>query len=381
VLGALADGARRPAVLVGGGAIGFGLALAAAALGLGRLPLALVLVVLLAGGSCGPALTGALSSQLPSLAAPGALPRAFGLDALTYDVAGMLGPGVAAVVAGRASASAATITLAVAALAGGAVAIALPVRRRPDGPRPSAPAASIARLRAGRALLAGVRVLARDRVLAVVTATTTAAQVGAGALPVVAAVIATRAGSPAQAGLLLMVLTAGSLVGSLLWTWRPGRPDRAPWIVVAGLVATGLPVAAAAWAASTAWMGVLFAVSGVANGPLFGALLLTREHYAPEQVRAQVFTLGAGLKITAAAAGSALAGLAAGLSSSGLLLLVAAWPVLAGLGGVVALRDATTSPRRGILPMPAAGRRESVSRALAPGRGHRPASDPPKRSV
>ena len=49
----------------------------------------------------------------------------------------------------------------------------------------------------------------------------------------------------------------------------------------------------------------LFALSGVADGPLFGALLLTRQDRAPVEARSQVFTLGAGAKITAAALGAA----------------------------------------------------------------------------
>jgi MFS family permease len=329
VLGALADRVRRPAVLVGVGAGGFGLALAATSGALGRVPLPLVVVVLLAGGGCGPALTGALSSQLPALVTPAILPRAFGVDALTYDVAGMLGPAVAAVVAGRGSAPAATLVLGGAAVAGGIVAVALPVARPPAVARPTAARTT--------ALLDGARLLVRDRVLAVVTGATSLAQLGAGALPVVVAVIATRAGSPSQAGLLLTTLTAGSLVGSLMWTWRPAGPDRAPWVVVAGLVATGLPLAAGALVSSAGWLGVLFALSGVANGPLIGALLLSRQRFAPEHVRSQVFTLGAGLKITAAAVGSALGGLAAGLPSSGQLLLVAACPVLAGVAGAAGL--------------------------------------------
>jgi MFS family permease len=349
VLGALADRARRPAVLVGAGAAVFGLALAAAAFALGRVPLPLVAAVLLAGGSCGPALTGALSSQLPVLVTARALPRAFGLDALTYDVAGMLGPTVAAVVAGRASAFAATVALGCAAIAGGFVAVALPVRRRPNPQSSSAPAASPI----GRApLLAGARVLVRDRVLAVVTGSTGLAQVGLGALPVVVAVIATRAGSPSQAGLLLTVLTAGGLVGSLLWTWRPARPERAPQVVLAGLVATGLPLAAAAAAPSAWWLAALFAVSGAAGGPLMGALLLTRQRFAPEHLRSQVFTLGAGLKITAAAAGSALGGMAAALPSSTQLVLVAGWPMLAGVGGAVVLHRSSAS---GAAEVPAEG--------------------------
>src|SRR6185312_5959329 len=98
VLGAAVDRVRRPALLVTVGSVGLGLALAVTAAGVGRVPLPLVVAILIAGGSCGPAVTGALSSQLPALVARPALPRAFGVDALTYDVAGMLGPAVVAVV-------------------------------------------------------------------------------------------------------------------------------------------------------------------------------------------------------------------------------------------------------------------------------------------
>jgi MFS family permease len=329
VLGAAVDRVRRPMLLVTAGSVGLGLALALTAAGVGRVPLPLVVAILIAGGSCGPALTGALSSQLPALVARPALPRAFGVDALTYDVAGMLGPAVVAVVAARASAAAATVTLAGAAVAGGALVATLPARREASAPGPSRKTSA----GAGWTLLAGLRALVRSPVLAVVTSSTSLAQLGFGALPVVVAVMATRAGSPSEAGLLLTVLTAGSLVGSLLWTWRPARPERAPWIVLLGVVATGLPLLAAAWSFSLAWTAALFALSGAANGPLFGALLLTREHFAPEHVRSQVFTLGAGLKITTAAAGAALAGLVAGLPSSGQLLLVGACPVLAGVAG------------------------------------------------
>ena len=67
----------------------------------------------------------------------------------------------------------------------------------------------------------------RERVLALVTAATSVGQLGFGALPVVVAVVAVRQGEPAAAGLLLAALTAGGVVGSLLWTAGPlGRRGR-----------------------------------------------------------------------------------------------------------------------------------------------------------
>lgn len=54
-----------------------------------------------------------------------------------------------------------------------------------------------------------------------------------------------------------------------------------------------------------------FAAAGVCDGPLLTATLRIRSQYAPDGVRTQVFTLGAGLKVTAASTGAALVGLAA----------------------------------------------------------------------
>ena len=46
----------------------------------------------------GPALTGGLTSQLPTLVGKDKTPRAFGLDSLFYNVASMVGPAVAATI-------------------------------------------------------------------------------------------------------------------------------------------------------------------------------------------------------------------------------------------------------------------------------------------
>jgi MFS family permease len=88
LVGALTDRARRPFLAIGATVLGFATALAVTAITLGREPLGVSLLVLLLGGSCGPAITGGLSSQVARLTTPQARPRAFGLDALTYNLAG-----------------------------------------------------------------------------------------------------------------------------------------------------------------------------------------------------------------------------------------------------------------------------------------------------
>jgi hypothetical protein len=82
---------------------------------------------------------------------------------------------------------------------------------------------------------------------------------------------------------------------------------------------------------------VLFGLSGVFIGPFGSALFLSRTQYAASAVRTQVFTIGAGLKVTASALGAALIGFAAGLPLATQLLLVASSPLLAGALGAVLL--------------------------------------------
>jgi MFS family permease len=321
VVGLLVDRSRRPALLIAAAAAGFGAALLTAALALGHLPTPVVLAVLLAGGCCGPALTGGLSSRLGTLVPAHRLPRAFGVDSLTYNTAGIAGPAVAAVLAGVASAGTATLALGAAALVGGLGIAMLPA----GGP--------VAGARVG--LLTGLTAVVREPVLATLTVSTSIGQLGFGMLPVVVAVAATRAGDPAAAGWLLTALAVGGLAGSLLWTRWPARPERAPRWVVAGLAAAGLPVLAGAAHPTLPVLAVLFTLAGIADGPLFGALLTARQRWSPAELRSQVFTLGAGAKISAAAAGAALAGALATGPTGGQLAVAGGIPLLAAAVGAV----------------------------------------------
>jgi MFS family permease len=347
VVGLLVDRSRRPGPLIAAAAAGFGGSLAFAGLALGRVPAGVVIAVLLAGGCCGPALTGALSSRLDGLVPAGRLPRAFGIDSLTYNTAGIAGPALAAVLAGATSAGTATVVLGGGALAGAAAIGTLPLGRDVLGRTD---------------LLAGLRVVVREPVLATLTLSTSIGQLGAGMLPVVVAVAATRAGNAAAAGWLLTAVAAGGLAGSLLWTRWPARPERAPWWVVAGLAGTGLPVLAGAVSPSLPVLAVLFALSGVADGPLFGALLTTRQRWSPPELRSQVFTLGAGAKITAAAAGAALAGTLSGTATGSQLAVAGAVPLVAAAVGAAGFaRSAHSSPppgRRDPAPPASPGQQE-----------------------
>jgi MFS family permease len=191
-IGLLTDRARQPRWVLTISVAGFAASLAAVAFLLGRVPLPVVVAILLLGGCCGPSLTGGLTSQLPTLISESSLPRAFGADSLTYNVSGIAGPALAAVIAGAAGAGTATFALAGAAAAGALVLATLPIplhRRSHDQQRAS--------------LTAGFRALLGHRVLGTVTASSTLGQLGLGALPIVAAVLASRQHQPAATGWLM----------------------------------------------------------------------------------------------------------------------------------------------------------------------------------
>ena len=326
-IGLLTDRARQPRWVLTATVAGFAASLAAVAFLLGRVPLPLVVAVLLVGGCCGPSLTGGLTSQLPTLVSESSLPRAFGADSLTYNLSGIAGPALAAVIAGTAGAATATVALAGAAAAGVLLLATLPIplhHRSHDQQR--------------MRLTAGFRALLAHRVLGTVTASSTLGQLGLGALPIVAAVLASRQHQPAATGWLMTAVAGGALIGSLLWTWRPVQPARTPLTVMIALIATGVPLALAAMTTSSLTLtAVLFGISGIAVGPFTGAMFTTRKLFAPDEVQAQVFTISAGLRLTMAAAGAAIGGALAGLPSPTLLIFVASAPLLAGVLGALVL--------------------------------------------
>jgi MFS family permease len=328
LVGLITDRARAPRLVLGACASGFALALFGTAVGLGRAPLALILAGLLLGGCCGPALTGGLTSQLPKAVSRQSLPRAFGIDSLTYNVSGIVGPALVAVVSGLASPAAALGTLGAICSIGAVVIAALPL----EGRRSAFPGDTRPRL-ADTLLL-----LVRNRVLGLVTAATTVGQAGLGALPVVVVALAHRAHVPWASGWLLTAFAVGALAGSISWIVWPASPRQAPVIVMAAQMFTGAPLFLVVGSPSLGCTFALFAMSGFFIGPLAGALFTTRQEHSPENTRAQVFTLGAGLKITAGAAGVMAAGALVEAPIATQLLLTAACPFLAGATGALLLR-------------------------------------------
>ncbi|MGW7435109.1 MFS transporter [Streptomyces sp. NPDC054849] len=316
--GAAAARTRRPRLFHVGAVAGFTAAVAALTVLLGRAPTALVLAVAVLGGTCGPMVTGGLSSLVTGLvpAGPGR-DRAYGWDAATYNAAAVTAPAAVGLVAALGSAGPAMAVLAASGALAAALAATLPYEDQGAGRAPDAPRAGLG---------AGLAALWRVRELRAVTSATTLAFVGIGSLTTTSVLLAAELGSPGAGGVLMTAFAVGALAGSLtlgrITTVAPGRLAR--W----ALAGTGAALAAAAFAPSfapsVAVTAALFAVAGVCDGPLLTATLRIRSESAPEGVRTQVFTLGAGLKLTAASVGAALVGLAADAPAAALLTGIAA---------------------------------------------------------
>jgi predicted MFS family arabinose efflux permease len=311
----------------------YGLLIAAATLGLGRIPVVLVALLAAGAGTCGPLLTGGLSSRLAGLVPAGekAQRRAQGLDSLSYGIGGTAGPAAVAALA-----SLAGPRLSMLVLAGSAVVAGVLVRTLPGG-------ASTAAAERTLSVPQALRLIATTGQLRRVMYMTIVAAVPVGAL----AVIAVAYGpvlhvSSGTAGLLTAAFGLGSLAGSLAVTARPllGEPEEAV-IVTATLVGVGFVLCALAPGYRLALAA--FAVAGALNAPFFTATLASRAQYSPPEARAQVFVSMAALKVGAAAAGTAAAGAALAL---GPRLLLAIGGGLIVVTAAVAVVDRRRSSRR-----------------------------------
>lgn len=318
VLGVLFDRSARPGRLLALALAGFGAGLSVAAVALGRWPLPVVVGVAVAAGLLVPALSGGWTAQLGDVVPGPLLRRAQSLDASTYNVGGLAGPGVTAAIAGLWGPGWAV------AVSIGLLALAVPVAATLPPPSRAPLESSVpAALRAGVTAIVSIAGLRRITVASVV------AFVGFGMFVVACPLLGGRHfGSTARGASLLSVLAVGALVATVvLARWPlPVRPDT--FFVIATGIATA-SLTAQAFAPTGALVVVAVAVLGIADGPQLAAVIAVRHREAPEQLRAQVFTTGASLKVTAGALGAALAGVLAERSVTLVLLVAAGTQVLA----------------------------------------------------
>jgi hypothetical protein len=302
----------------------------------GRVPAPVVLAAAGAAGCCTPLLTGGLTSLLSDLLPPTALSRAFSLDAVSYNLAGIAGPALASLLATTTGPACGLAVLGAGAVAGGLLVFALPLRPRTGKGASLRPAA----------LGATAVLLVRHRQLRSLTWASAVGQLGVGALPVVCVLFAARYRAPWAAGGLLTAMALGSLAGSLAYAWRPWGTRRPERTMAACLLATAVPLAAVPSTHSATAAAGCFALAGCCTGPLFAALLAGRDRYAPDGARTQVFTLGASIKSTFAAGGAALAGAWQAAGPGGLVLAAAGCQAAAAALGMLLLTGTRPRPAR-----------------------------------
>jgi MFS family permease len=337
LFGALLDRSPRPDRVLALTLAAYALGVIAVAATVGRLPVPLVVAIALAAGLFNPAVAGGWTSQLPRIVTGAALSRGFALDAMTYSVASLAGPALAALVAAGLGARTAVIVAAVLVVL--AVPSARSLSRYPPAPGPHRHMAGVAAPRPGphRQVAAGFAAIAARRPLLRATVTSVVSYVGIGMLLVSCPVLGTqRLGGPARGALLISAIAAASLVANSVLARRPRRPDqhsRPPRgqpdaRILASTLVIGASMAAAA--AAPGWLTMAaVALGGAGEGPQLTALFAVRHRESPEHMRGQIFTTAASLKIGGLAAGAALAGPLAGRSVTACLLVAAGFELCA----------------------------------------------------
>ena len=294
----------------------------------GRAPSYVVVLLGLVAGVTTPVLTGGFTGLIAPLVPQPFLRRAYGAEATSYNLAGVVGPAAAGALAAVASPE-----VAVGATAAVSFLALLAVLRVPMPSTPVDPD----RGSLSRSVLTGLRLLVTVPQLRAVTVATTVSFTGMGALPVVFPLLAVEVGQKAAAGgALFSAFALGALAGSAVLAARQPRtePLRLTMLGIAGLA---LAFAAVALAPTFTSALVLVAVAGALEGPTLASTLAVRAAHSPPELQTQVVTTAASLKFGGFAAGSALTGLV--VASYGVragLLALASMQVLALVLGLLA---------------------------------------------
>lgn len=316
--GIVLDRAARPGRLLGGALVAYAGGLAVVSALLGHVGLALVVAVAGVTGLLAPALTGGWTAQLANVIPAGNLARGHALDAATFNLAGLVGPALAAIVAtiwGAGWALAAAIVMLVLAAP---CAWQLPAALSPRHNTDLAGTTVFRQLRAGFGAIWHIVALRR------ITAASSVAYAGL-AMFVIACPLLGRAyfGSASSGALLLSVLAAGSLLATAVMArWPALLHPETTFVWATALAGTALVLLGLS---STPW-AIVAAVTllGIADGPQLAALLAIRQREAPPHLRSQIFTTGPSLKITAGALGAASAGALSTTSVTVVLIAAAA---------------------------------------------------------
>ena len=317
VIGAVLDAAGSPrlVMLLGGLLMAAGVLVAASA---AVLPLAVVVLALLAAGCAMPVFVGGLSAFAAEVM-PGDVARATSVDALSYNLAGIGGPAIVSGMSLLLGPSTALVALSVVMVGGSCLLQLLPIAPRSGSFHPAA---------LGRGIAAAMHTLVTRGPVARVAAGGAIVMIGAGALPVVAVLVAVARGQAQTAGaVLLTAFSVGGVVGALLValpaTTRFMARFPAARVMAICFTTTGLATALAAVLPGFAGAVIALAIAGLPDASGVAAMFRLRTEASPPAVRAQIFVVASGLRVAGGSLGAALAGALTGLAPDVLLLLIA----------------------------------------------------------
>ncbi|MFC7964166.1 MFS transporter [Streptomyces cinereoruber] len=212
--------------------------------------------------------------------------------------------------------------------------VPVPSDPAPPGSTPSVPVPSgpLVGPAAGLAvdLAAGLRAVVRSPALARATLTSVVSCTAQGMLTACLALLGERVlGGAGRGAMLLSCAAVSALAANAVLARFPRAiaPDTLLWT---GALLQAAAPAAAVLGHPTVLVAAAF-VAGIGEGPQLTALFAVRHREAPERLRSQIFTTGAGLKITGFALGAVVAGPVAARSLTGALLLATGTAVLAAL--------------------------------------------------
>lgn len=293
---------------------------------------------------------------LPRLVETDQLTAANSLNALNNNLARLAGPALGGLAAATLGLGAvALLNTAALVLAAGLVGLIPSTHRstrEPAGPA-SAPGGGLVRLR--RDLTAGVRVLARSRLLRAVAAVVAVTAVGEGVFGALLPVFVSRelAGDARHIGWLMSGQAVGGIAGALLVTRFASRVPPA-WLASVGLVGFGLfdlmVINYPRWFTGFGPVVALIAVVGLMTVPMTTGLLTLLQTEVADALRGRVFATVMVGQSAAMLVGAAIAGAVTDrFGVIPVLTVQGVAPILAGLGFAVAVRRAT---RAGGAPRP-----------------------------
>ncbi len=300
LLGAVLDRAQYPGRILAGAIGCYAVGMLLIATMLGNAPVWVSIAIALVSGLLMPAISGGWSSRLKSFVAEEQMTRASAIDATTFNVAGLIGPGIAGLVAAAFGAHWSVILLVILLTLALPMAWVLPKRAlKHTGDL-------------GNSFIHdftdGFKIIFHNKKLFRITVVSAISYLGIGMLWVLYPLLGDRLlGNPGFGGMLASVLSVAALIATLAYAKWPTKysPDRIVFVTTLVLAGAMLLLVCTD---NLALALCAMAIVGLADGPQLAAVFAVRHREAPARSRSQVFTTGASVKITAAAAGALVAG-------------------------------------------------------------------------